>query len=273
MQSQALVCIVSDEVVYGHAHKAKCFFFSLSQKLRPDSIPVWNKKKFVLSQAACTCVLLCDDDAIHFSSVLLSMCSYMSVFSCPISPSLVVESAESSKCRPLWHSYGHNMAFTGSGFSPKTQIGTYLWLLTFRTVFFFLKKNKIWTQQLLDAISKPYLFCFWRYYMVLRRREAVFMYFRKRVMIRSWCASPSFCPLHLFSLMFVLVMLHFSFSCTIILFLLKPPLVFLKLAIDFQCPETTQGWCQPLFWLPGNCGRPFLSPLPISVVQWIISSP
>lgn len=46
--------------------------------------------------------------------------------------------------------------------------------------------------------------------MVLRHRAAVFMYFRNRVMIGSRCGSPSFCPLQLFSLVFVLVMLHFS---------------------------------------------------------------
>lgn len=76
-----------------------------------------------------------------------AVCSYQCartwpVFSHTISSSFVVERAESSKCRPLWYSYGHNMAFTGSGFSSKTQIGTYLWLLIFRTHFFLKKRTE-----------------------------------------------------------------------------------------------------------------------------------
>lgn len=59
--------------------------------------------------------------------------------------------------------------------------------------------------------SNPYLVCLWRHDKVLWIRAAVFMYFRKRVMIGSWCSSPSFSFWWLFSSVFVLVMLH-SFS-------------------------------------------------------------
>ena len=111
---------------------SKANFFSCSQKLRKK-----NKQTCTLAELythVCNCVLFRTP---RFHTVLqqciitlLLLVQSDTIFSHSISPSLVVESAESSKCRPLLHSYGHNMVLPGSDFPLKAQIGTFLWLLT-----------------------------------------------------------------------------------------------------------------------------------------------
>lgn len=147
------------------------------------------------------CVFVCVWLAvcIHRSRLLLSVHSDMGFFFffLPISPSLSVESAQSSKCRPLWHSYGHNTAFTGSGFIP-TLAHTCGRLVSEHFFFLFQPKKKEKRNTTTARLRVLYVFLFnWRYYMVLKRILLCLSGISgKRVMNGSSYHSPSFCSLH-----------------------------------------------------------------------------
>lgn len=144
LQAQASVCIVSDTVVFGHTFRAKPLFI-FSWRLRLDQFSVHSCRSCVHVIVKLKCV----DIALHFSSVLLSVYSH-TVCLFPPRP-YVVESAESSTCRPLWPQHGF---YRIRPQSPKWHIFVAAY---FQNTFPFFLKKRTQSQysSYLSSISKP----------------------------------------------------------------------------------------------------------------------
>lgn len=150
------------ELVYGYAHKAKCFVF-LCQKLWMDCVSVWNPKSLYSFRRwlYIPCVTAGVVEIHRFIRALLMfyyLCTWTWTFPSPYPLWLKVQ------CHQNAHHCGTPMATTwhlsDQAFLPKTQIGTYLQLVTFISLFPTHAYTPLFSDNIHTSFPCPISFCF-----------------------------------------------------------------------------------------------------------------